>query len=250
MNKDLNNIFIPVADRDTDGTPTDFSFNGPVQFDTIGCYFKAIEERLIELIEDYQHGAIFGCIAWLTSIPILTALSKCENVQIVVQKEDFLRPDGPMNYWKQKLHKLYASIKFGIERHEMGGLAGSLSVCGEPTVEAIRCVGNHNSTRNPAFPRSHHKFLVFCRTEIEKEEYEGNFYSVNTIIKPTAVWTGSFNITQNATKSFENVILMKDMSGKNPIINAYLKEYHQVFALSEPLNWENDWCEPEYRIGT
>lgn len=32
-------------------------------------------------------------------------------------------------------------------------------------------------------------------------------------------------------------------------LNDYLKEHHQIFALSEPLDWEHDWTETEYRIG-
>ena len=34
------------------------------------------------------------------------------------------------------------------------------------------------------------------------------------------------------------------------IVQAYYQEWGQVFALSEPLDWESEWVEPEYRIGT
>lgn len=206
---------------------------------TIECYFKNIEQRLIEKIEEYKDGCIFGCVAWLTSEPILKALSKCKNVQIVVQKEDFIRPDsysGP--YWKKNLHTLYSKISCETERHQLPGKAASLSVCSDPSVSAIRCVGNHNSDKNPAFPRSHHKFLVFCKQIINEW---------NTEYIALAVWTGSFNLTHNATNSFENVVFIKE---PKEIIQSYLDEWAQVFSFSESLNWENNWCEPEYRIGT
>lgn len=210
-------------------------------FDTVEVLFRDQEKRLLELIKQYENGAIFGCIAWLTSTPILKTLAKCENVQIVVQKEDFLRPDlGIQNAdeWKKNLAALYKNVTCSLERHLMREPIGNLSVASDPTVDGIRCVGNHNFDKRPAFPRAHHKFLVFC--EVDKN---GNY-------TPTALWTGSFNLTFNATQSFENVLLFTDKSGTNEIINAFLNEHHQVFALSEKLNWESNWVAPEFRIGT
>jgi hypothetical protein len=38
---------------------------------------------------------VIGCIAWLTNTKIIQALRKVDQgVQIIVQKEDFLRPDS------------------------------------------------------------------------------------------------------------------------------------------------------------
>ncbi len=34
------------------------------------------------------------------------------------------------------------------------------------------------------------------------------------------------------------------------IMAAYAREWFQVYAISEPLDWESEWCEPQYRIGT
>ncbi|HYV90917.1 MAG TPA: hypothetical protein VE978_04005 [Chitinophagales bacterium] len=209
--------------------------------DNVEVIFKNLESRLIEVIEQFEDGAIFGCIAWLTSKPILKALSKCDIVQIVVQKEDFLRPDfniKNINTWKRDLRLLYSQLKCNMERYQFREPIGHLSVCGDPIVQAIRCVGNHNFEKQSAFPRSHHKFLVFC-----KMDEKGNYF-------PVTVWTGSFNLTFNATQSFENAIILSDQSGENQIINAYLQEHHQIFALSEQLNWESEWSAPEFRIGT
>ncbi|OMP74731.1 hypothetical protein, partial [[Flexibacter] sp. ATCC 35208] len=178
------------------------------------------------------------------STPVLKALGKCKNVQIVVQKEDFLRPDvnvKNVDAWKTELWKLYKGVKCDIERHQFRKPMGDLSVCADPTVDGIRCVGNHNKENRSAFPRAHHKFLVFCNVT-ETEMYK--------TYDPVALWTGSFNITKNATLSFENVIYFTEKSGKNEIINSFINEHHQIFALSEALNWSSVWTEPEFRIGT
>lgn len=213
-------------------------------FETLEVIFKDQESKLLEKIKAFEKGAIFGCVAWLTSVPVLRALGKCQNVQIIVQKEDFLRPDiGVRNLdrWKSELWKLYRDIKCDLERHDFREPMCNLSICGDPTVEGIRCVGNHNLEKTAAFPRAHHKFLVFCNI-VETEA--GPEYI------PISLWTGSFNITKNATQSFENVLYFTDTTGKNPVINAFLDEHHQIYALSETLNWTSEWSAPEYRIGT
>jgi hypothetical protein len=213
------------------------------QFDYVESVFREHEEKLIELIDYYKEGYIFGCIAWFTSFPILKALSSCKNVQIIVQKEDFLRPDinsGNGDYWKKELQRLYSSIICTTERHSMLSPIRELSVCSDPTVQGIRCVGNYNHERNPAFPRMHHKFMVFCRKNSDFE----------TPYSPIAAWTGSFNFTKNATQSYENNLLLVDRSGENAIIKSYLQEHHSLFVISESLNWETVWWQNEYRFGT
>ena len=243
-NINLNDLSIPV-DGGPDQSLTDFSttITSP-HFDTVEVIFRNQEKRLVELITAFKDGAIFGCVAWLTSVPILKALEKCKNVQIIVQKEDFLRPDidtNNMDKWKAELWRLYNNLKCDMERHQFKKPIGHLSVCGDPTVDGVRCVGNHNFEKKPAFPRAHHKFLVFCKVT-EAEE------STNYI--PVALWTGSFNMTKNATNSLENVLYFTDASGDNEIINAFLNEHHQIFAVSESLNWNEVWTTPEFRIGT
>lgn len=240
----LNELTIETHGAEYDGTLQNYSASlSKPHFDKVDAIFKDIEPRLIDIIKEFENGAIFGCVAWLTSVPILKALSKCNNVQIIVQKEDFLRPDLYHNKntrWKMEIQKLYNDLKCESERHMFRHPMGRLSFATDPTVDAIRCVGNHNSDKNPAFPRAHHKFLVFCNIK-NSSEFE---YS------PVALWTGSFNFTKNATYSFENVLYMTDKSGNNSIINAYLNEHHQIFALSEKLDWEYEWTTPEFRLGT
>jgi hypothetical protein len=221
-------------------------------FDKVEVYFKNLEKALIQKIVDNSDGFIFGSVAWLTSESIIDALSKCDNVQILIQKEDFLRPDYCDNanekQRRTKYRRLYAKLKFIHDRYDCVEPICNLSVCGDPTVDPVRCVGNFNFGQKKAMPRAHNKFLVFCKQV--KVSTSGTRQNKEIIYKSVAVWTGSFNFTANAERSFENAIYLEDTSGGNPIINSYLKEHHQIFALSEPLDWEHEWSEPEYRIGT
>jgi len=207
----------------------------------IEVYFKNIEEELIKKINNAD--IILGCVAWFTNEKILRALAKKDGVSIIVQKEDFLRPDiGKQDNWRYHLNDLYCSLK-GLCRYDEG-LNGSTICCmssaGDPALDPIRCVGNHNSDKKPAFPRMHNKFIIFCVKIPSSGDFEENNYF------KYAVWTGSFNFTKNASNSFENALYVTDQN----IVNAYFEEYGQIAALSEPLNWEHDWIEPEFRIGT
>ena len=87
----------------------------------------------------------------------------------------------------------------------------------------------------------HNKFLVFCDTHEEGKNLDYRFE-----VKPYAVWTGSFNLTKNAAMSLENGLLLTDCS----VVAAYFREWEQILALSEPLDWTTDWAEPEWRIGS
>jgi len=223
-----------------------------VTFDKAEAYFKELEKSLIEKINEHRNGFIFGSVAWLTSTNIINALSKCSNVQILIQKEDFLRPDFGDNLEERKrrlkYRQLYAQLKFSHDRYDCQSPISSLSICGDPTVDPVRCIGNFNSDQKRAMPRAHNKFLVFCK---KIKPSSGQTRKNNEIIyEPIAVWTGSFNFTLNAERSFENGIYLEDRTGQNAIIGSYLKEHHQIFALSESLDWEHNWTEPEYRIGT
>lgn len=53
-------------------------------------------------------------------------------------------------------------------------------------------------------------------------------------------------MTWNATASLENAVVITAPQ----IVNAYLDEWRQILAISEPLDWESQWCAPQWRIGT
>ena len=75
---------------------------------------------------------------------------------------------------------------------------------------------------------------------------EGIMHHKFIIIDEDIVWTGSYNLTYNATLSLENAIYITD----EKIVNGYYQEYTQILALSEKLNWKSEWMAPEWRIGT
>lgn len=208
----------------------------------VSVYFKNLKDELIALIERAE--IVVGCVAWLTDYDVLDALAKKRWVSIIVQKEDFLRPDCGKGA-KPELLKKYATLKQG-DRYAAGGLVSGLSFCGDVTLQAVRCVGNHNR-EIPVHPRAHHKFVLFCREEQDDEDYIS--LPGEVMVKraqPYAVWTGSYNLSYTASLSFENAIV----TTRQKIVDAYYKEWAQVVALSEPLNWSRAWVEPEWRIGT
>lgn len=232
---DLNNFQL-----ENDGNyDRSFTDNSTASSSGVTVYFRNIEERLLQHIKESD--AVFGAVAWLTSYSILDALAGLNNVSIVVQKEDFLRPDvGSSSDFKKTLRTKYNALKCNLTRYSFSNILSSVSVCGDPSIDPIRCVGNHNSEKKPAFPRMHNKFLIFARIE----ESTGG-HGIETVT-PYAVWTGSFNLTKNATMSLENALFITDKK----IVNAYFEEYGQIAAMSEELDWISEWAAPEWRIGT
>lgn len=225
----LNELYIETHDDIYDGNQIDYSYDSK----KIDVVFKNIKDRIINEINATP--CMVGCIAWLTDFDILKAMTE-RDVQIIVQKEDFLRPDlGSNDKFKNTLKDLYSKINTEIGRHWHTCRAKDLSFCSDPTLEGIRCVGNYNRERKPAMPRMHNKFLVLG----DNLNKEGRF-------EPWGVITGSYNYTNNANNSFENIVIIRDKK----IANAYYNEWGQILAFSEKLNWEFDWVQPEYRLGT
>lgn len=240
MKNDLNKITIPGDQYCQEYELKDNSVFGK----EICVFFKNQKEQLIKLISEYD--VILGCVAWLTDFDILNALSKKE-VSIIVQKEDFLRPDitsEDSKTWKSLLRNAYSKLKFNYIRYNFKNMLNEMSVASDPTISPVRCVGNHNKNKAPAFPRMHNKFLIFCKVAQEPSEYDPLIS--NDYIVPEAVWTGSYNLTKNAQLSFENAVLIR----KKEIAQAYYQEYGQIASLSEPLDWSSDWVAPEWRVGT
>ncbi len=205
----------------------------------ISVYFRNLQHELILKINSAD--AVFGAVAWLTNYEILDALADVGNVSIIVQKEDFLRPDiNARNDFKTQLRRKYNALSCSLTRYSFENILNSVSIASDPSVEPVRCVGNHNSNQKPAFPRMHNKFLVFCKV------HQPDNYSECELIQPYAIWTGSFNLTKNASLSLENALYITNID----IVKAYFREYGQIAAMSEPLDWTSEWAAPEWRIGT
>ncbi len=263
---DLNQAFVreDFGSLDYYGVVKDYSTSGSNRNTSV--FFKDLEDHLINLIKEAQ--VVVGCVAWLTSIPILKALSEKKGISFIVQKEDFLRPDSmAMTNWKAQLHQLYDSLPKKLDRRDFYDTILGCMKC-EPyaLIDPVRCVGNCNIDRQSAFPRSHHKFALFCKYSEDCNckacRREKHFYSEDyglphceycderksqiNHIKPYAVWTGSFNFTKNAVMSFENAVVLHD----SEIVKAFYKEYTQIAAISEPLDWTATWMEPQWKMQT
>lgn len=230
----LNHLEIPSDDEQKDLPQNVHSAN-------MSCYFQNLEQELIQKIEQYP--IIVGCVAWLTNKNILHALSKKERVSIIIQKEDFLRPDGK-SWSGKKLRQMYSKLPPGVFNGCYftcwGEIIDSLNYNGAWVTNPVRWMGNFNTDKNPAFPRMHNKFLIFCDSQNRNNQ---------CIIYPRSVWTGSFNLTENATQSLENAVYIRDPK----IVEAYYYNWQHIFALSEDIPseyWDKDWEPPFFRIGT
>jgi len=115
--------------------------------------------------------------------------------------------------------------------------------CGQMTgdgAEGVRCAGYGGDRMRP---KMHHKFCVFLRSV---KSFDYNYQGEGSLFEPYAVWTGSYNWTATATRSLENAVILADPAS----VAAFYAEWAQVFALSEPLDWDSAYVEPEFRIGT
>ncbi len=225
--------------RDDGGWATVALENPAARGESMSVYFRGMRENLIEHIERAE--IVVGCVAWLTDEPILNALAGRRAVSIVVQKEDFLRPESEQSGWKEELHRRYSHLPEFDSRYGVGGRVAELSVCGDPTLQAVRCAGKRGGKFSP---RMHHKFGVFCR--LVRTPIENSPGDATLDVTPYGVWTGSFNWTKNSTASLENALYTEDAA----VVRAYYQEWEQIVALSEPLNWESEWVDPEWRFGT
>lgn len=211
----------------------------------VACLTGNLENALVHLIKNTDF--VLCCFAWLTNYRVLDAMAELPHgCQVVVQKEDFLRPDtGHTIRSNRTLRSKYETLRCGFFRGELPSIASSLSTFSDDGVEAVRCAGVSNKDRRIAAPRMHHKFAVFCDC-VSSEHAFGGMREVRTSIVPRSVWTGSFNPTSNGTRSRENAVHIKSESAAK----FFVEEWAKVFAVSEPLDWSSEWSQPEWRIGT
>ena len=155
----------------------------------VSCFFTNLEEELINKIQDSE--AVVGCVAWLTNTRILQAMSS-KNVSIVIQNESFLAPFNKCT--RRDLREAYREL------------------ANEFHVDAVRLYGDKKKGIKPLM---HHKFLVTLKQNVETCNYE-----------PYGVWTGSFNLTKNATMSLENAVFIESTN----IAKAYYQEWEQIYS--------------------
>lgn len=234
--RDLTMLMVPADDGE------DEHWHPEPEFDDchVNAYCIDLEYRMCQFISRAQF--VFGCMAWLTNGRVIRQLAGLEyGCQIVVQKEDFLRPDGGDANSRSSLHQRYAGLRCSFPREDLVDSTRTLSREASQRVQPVRCMGLADKSRR-AMPRMHHKFLVACDvTRTEDENGDEHFRP-----RPMAVWTGSFNATENGERSLENAVVIHSPK----IARAYAEEWSHVFALSEPLDWSSRYVDPEWRIGS
>jgi hypothetical protein len=193
----------------------------------VEAFVDQLPMYLCERIKDASF--IAGCMAWFTNRRVLDVMARLETgCQIVVQKEDFLRPDDDVT--NIELRALYGQLKcpdrFNLPLSDGSGRV-SLSYLGDPSCDAVRCMGVRNRGNGP---RMHHKFFVFF----------------NRDLVPYAVWTGSFNATSNGQRSRENAVFIRSAR----LARFYADEWTRALSLSEPLDWESEYVDPQWRFGS
>jgi len=222
---------------DTDGNPIPLtSINAVSESAHVRSYFTSIKTRLIEHIEEAE--IVVGCVAWLTDFDVLRALSQKKHASLVVQKEDFLRPDiDEADDFRPRLREAYDRIK-GFMHWHGDMLPSRITTIGAYPIgwegQGVRCAGYRREPGHPAQPTMHHKFLVFCRTEDDPT-------ASHTYLAPYAAWTGSYNFTRNATLSKENALYISDRR----IANSYFNEWAMLLSASEELDWTSEWIAPD-----
>lgn len=251
------------TNRDVPLTELKLTFEGGSQEDNsatsgdVEVIFRNQDHRLTMLIaEASNHGWLcFGAVAWLTDLNLLSDLGNLLS-SILVQKEDFLRPDLGQRSggaWRNDVRKAYEAIPpVPCDRSFLPGKASKLSFLGGQDVgQAVRCVGERPSPNiTHTHPRMHNKFLVFAspinRGILYDEEAEDSLHQLGGGWNAHVVWTGSYNLSKNAGHSWENALIIRD-----PVIaEAYLNEWSQLFTFSEPLDWRSEYIAPEWRIGS
>jgi len=233
MEDNINSIVIHNCDGD------DFPISNLVHWNTntefVSIYFNDIESVIVKEIK--ASSLVVGCIAWFTNEVIINELAGLDRgCSIIVQKEDFLRPEAGTS--KSNIREKYKTLKCGLTRFDMVGVAQGMSYCGDPTIDPVRCVGFSRNAMKFR-PNMHHKFIVLCDVKNDTENDQ-------LIPVPKSVITGSYNFSVNSTRSRENIVHIKN----DEVANAYFDEWGLMLAISEPLDWNADYIEPEWRIGS
>jgi hypothetical protein len=214
-----------------------------VESASVAVYFRSLEDHIVQHI--HEADAVVGCVAWLTSARILDALASVQGgVSIIVQKEEFLRPDldvSDRDAWPAILRSRYGSLRsLGCWPDTLQMVTSAL-IDGNQ-IEPVRCAGMVRQNC-PTRPRMHHKFLVFCKRRATQQKPVDEQHTVDWPA-PYAVWTGSFNFTVNGSYSLENAVFIQNRA----VADSYYQEWQNVAWLSEPLDWQSQWVNQEWSV--
>ncbi|KAM9959371.1 hypothetical protein ACTFIR_000446 [Dictyostelium discoideum] len=211
----------------------------------VKCLFRGITNEVINLIGNSKKGDfIFFCIAWFTNTDILNKVKLAKNtgvrILIVILKEPWLTESD----WLIDSYTILNNIN-ELERNDYLKIFRDYGIdfCQKEEIvdwnslqfddDVIRVCGEIQTKPNQYIPRMHNKFIVF-----------GSFESGK--VEPKTVWTGSFNLTKTAGKSFENVVILSSKEAASQ----FLKEFCLVFFLSEPLETKNKKMTPNIKYNS
>ncbi|KAM9950303.1 hypothetical protein ACTFIT_011553 [Dictyostelium discoideum] len=211
---------------------------------SVKCLFHGITNELINLIDNSKKGDfILFCVAWFTNLDILKKLKLAKNkgvrILIVILKEPWLIKNTKLMTKYSNLNNMddlekkdYLKIfkEYGNE-FCLKKIVDWNSLNFEE--DTVRVCGKIQTNPSEYISRMHNKFIVF-----------GSFE--NGKIEPKTVWTGSFNISIAAGKSFENVIILNSTEAASQ----YLKQFCLIFFLSEPLETKNLIMSPNVTYDT
>ncbi len=204
------------------------AFDHGLRTPVVEVVFRHVKQRLIEVIEEAD--MVMGAVAWLTDLDILQAMAGRPTL-LVIQKEDFLRPDMESVLSSEKKRALRAAYDrlgdFDGTRVTVGPFFQATSGV-SATMPSVLCYGCCRTGQMFRMPRMHNKFIVCLR-----ESPEG--------FSPYAVWTGSFNFTELSRHSLENALIVRDAA----IAQAYAAEAQMIYLQGEPLDWTSEWVRPQ-----
>ena len=185
----------------------------------IEVHFRNLEEVLLREVR--QADILLGCVAWITSQPILEEIAKKPACLIVDRKLPRMNQKLQGLYKKVQVHPkdpIYEMLKSG---HGWADYFCYSSKSGRPIPHTIYGDWNFEAglyfVDGGSWRYMHHKFLLMLK-------YNGICSCGKSLYKPT-VWTGSYNFTKNAKTGLENATIIRDPT----VCASFLCEFLEVF---------------------
>jgi len=181
-------------------------------------HFRNLESVLLRELEKCD--IVLGCVAWITSKPILEELTRHTTCLILDHKV----PSMP-EHRKEAYEALQCQNKEPIYEMLRNGHGWEEYFCyttedGTPIPKTMYGDWNFEAglyrVDGGKFRYMHHKFLILLKRV-------GKCSCGKQLYEPT-VWTGSFNLTKNAKTGLENAVIIRDPA----ICAAYLCEFLEI----------------------
>ena len=215
-----------------------------VMVDVEGCYEKRVTMDDLTEFPDYsmndaegsvvqwicEHGTgktILVMMAWLSNKRILKCLVACaKRVLCLVNDEDYsgwtktLMLYDKLPKFEEPLHSAFFGSKSLMRALDRDNLGNKFDKC---TFEPVRCFGNSSFGSNAATSLMHLKVMIF----FDEKRLPGG----KIVEEPTSFITGSFNCTDNAPNSLENVVWIPSKKGAEHCFY----QFSIVMAYSRPI---------------